>query len=113
MLVGTIAFKTLSVIDLTDSSALAIWALGYVFQGLGMAITFIVSLEPLCLCSHLPTIVQFITVHFYRAIRYGFHRCVDHFRRTLPTPFIWACRGAAANSSFVSVGPPGNLDHTP
>jgi len=31
----------------------------------------------------------FITVHFYRAIRYGFHR------------------GAAANSTFISVGPPG------
>jgi len=46
--------------------------LGYVFQGLGMAVAFI-----------------FITVHFYRAIRYGFHR------------------GAAANSTYVSVGPPG------
>jgi tellurite resistance protein TehA-like permease len=72
MLVGTIAFNVLGVIEPTDSSALAIWVLGYVFQGLGMAITFI-----------------FITVHFYRAIRYGFHR------------------GAAASSTFVSVGPPG------
>jgi hypothetical protein len=24
--------------------------------------------------------MQFITVHFYRAIRYGFHRCVDSVR---------------------------------
>jgi len=72
MLVGTVAFNTLAVIDPANSNALAIWALGYVFQGLGMAIAFI-----------------FITVHFYRAIRYGFHR------------------GAAAGSTFISVGPPG------
>lgn len=79
MLVGTIAFNALQVIEPTSSSALAIWALGYVFQGLGMAITFIVRLEPLCISSHLLTIMQYITVHFYRSIRYGFHRCVDHF----------------------------------
>ncbi|KIM83368.1 hypothetical protein PILCRDRAFT_819605 [Piloderma croceum F 1598] len=72
MLVGTIAFNTLRVIDPSLTSALAIWVLGYIFQGLGMAVTFI-----------------FITIHFYRAIRYGFHR------------------GAAANSTFIAAGPPG------
>lgn len=72
MLVGTIAFNTLAVIEPTSPSALSIWILGYIFQGLGMAIAYI-----------------FITVHFYRAIRYGFHR------------------GAAAGSTFISVGPPG------
>lgn len=79
MLVGTIAFNVLGVIEPTDSSALAIWVLGYVFQGLGMAITFIVRLVSILLCSRPLTAIQFITVHFYRAIRYGFHRCVDHF----------------------------------
>jgi tellurite resistance protein TehA-like permease len=72
MLVGTVAFNTLRIIEPSDSNAFSIWVLGYMFQGLGMAIAFI-----------------FITVHFYRAIRFGFHR------------------GAAANSTFVSVGPPG------
>ena len=47
MLVGTIAVNALAVIDPTDSNALAIWVLGCVFQGLGMAIAFIVSLNPL------------------------------------------------------------------
>jgi len=42
MLVGTIAFNTLEILEPTNSNAFAIWALGYVFQGLGMAITFIV-----------------------------------------------------------------------
>jgi len=51
MLVGTIAFNTLEVIEPANSSALAIWALGYVFQGLGMAITFIVRPVPLCLVA--------------------------------------------------------------
>jgi hypothetical protein len=46
MLVGTIAFNTLAVIEPTSSSALAIWALGYVFQGLGMSIAFIASFIP-------------------------------------------------------------------
>ena len=46
MLVGTIAFNTLAVIEPTNSNALAIWALGYVFQGLGMAIAFIASPNP-------------------------------------------------------------------
>jgi len=55
--------------------------------------------------------VQYITVHFYRAIRYGFHRCVNHLdcRSQIPLILIWACSGSAANSTFVSVGPPGNL----
>lgn len=72
MLVGTVAFNTLKVIDPSLKSAFSIWVLGYIFQGLGMAVAFI-----------------FITVHFYRDIRYGYHR------------------GAAANSTFIAAGPPG------
>jgi len=72
MLVGVIALNTLRVIDPSLTSALAILVLGYMFQGLGMAVTFI-----------------FITIHFYRAIRFGFHR------------------GVAANSTFIAAGPPG------
>jgi len=77
MLVGTIAFNTLRIIDPADPSAFSIWVLGYLFQGFGMAISFIVSLEPFSRCSPLLTTAQFITVHFYRAIRYGFHRYVN------------------------------------
>lgn len=88
MLVGTVAFNTLRIIEPSDSNALLIWALGYIFQGLGMAIAFIVSLGPLSRYDPLPTLVQFITVHFYRAIRYGFHRCVDRLFCTRTTPFI-------------------------
>lgn len=80
MLVGTIAFNTLAVIEPTNSSALAIWALGYIFQGFGMAIAFIVNLDPLYRYDSLLIAIQFITVHFYRAIRYGFHRHVVHHR---------------------------------
>lgn len=88
MLVGTVAFNTLRIIEPSDSNALSIWVLGYMFQGLGMAIAFIVSLGPLSRYNPLPTIVQFITVHFYREIRYGFHRCVDRVCCALGTPFI-------------------------
>ena len=80
MLVGTIALNTLVVMEPSDSSALAIWALGYLFQGLGMAIAFIVNLDSLAVSSSPLIIIQFITVHFYRAIRYGFHRYADHLR---------------------------------
>ena len=51
MLVGTIAFNVLEIIEPANSSAFAIWALGYVFQGLGMAITFIVRPEPVFLVA--------------------------------------------------------------
>lgn len=44
MLVGTVAFNTLAVIGPTSTNAFAIWALGYIFQGLGMGIAFIESL---------------------------------------------------------------------
>jgi len=111
MLVGTVALNTLRIIDPADSSAFSIWVLGYLFQGFGMAISFIVSLEPFFSCSSLLTTAQFITVHFYRAIRYGFHRYVNYTRYLLSSPFIPARRGAAANSTFVSVGPPGNSDY--
>jgi len=76
MLVGTVAFNTLAIVEPTDSSALAIWALGYLFQGLGMAIAFIVGADSSLPYSSRLIILQFITVHFYRAIRYGFHRYV-------------------------------------
>ena len=108
MLVGTVAFNTLRIIEPSDPNAFSIWVLGYLFQGFGMAISFIVSLEPLSHCSSSFTTVQFITVHFYRAIRYGFHRYVNLTRFTSPIPFTFVCRGAAANSTFVSVGPPGS-----
>lgn len=52
MLVGTVAFNTLAVIEPTSSSALSIWTLGYVFQGLGMSIAFIVSPDTLYLTEH-------------------------------------------------------------
>lgn len=80
MLVGTIAFNTLAVIDPASSGAFSIWVLGYIFQGLGMAIAFIVGRGPFCCYGFAFTIIQFITVHFYRAIRYGFHRYVSRCR---------------------------------
>jgi hypothetical protein len=52
MLVGTIAFNTLAIIDPADSNALHILALGYMFQGLGMAIAFIVRLLFVTVRSH-------------------------------------------------------------
>lgn len=88
MLVGTIGFNALRIIDPSDPSAFSIWVLGYIFQGLGMAITFIVSLELISRFSSLPTTTQFITVHFYRAIRYGFHRCVNQVPFAFSSPFI-------------------------
>ena len=77
MLVGTVAFNVLVIIEPTDPSAFAIWVLGYAFQGLGMAVAFIVRLDLLCCYSSPLIMIQFITVHFYRAIRYGFHRYVE------------------------------------
>jgi len=47
MLVGTVAVNTLRIIDPADPNAFSIWVLAYLFQGFGMAISFIVSLEPL------------------------------------------------------------------
>ena len=111
MLVGTVAFNTLRIVDPADSSAFPIWVLGYLFQGFGMAISFIVSPEPFPRYSFLPAVAQFITVHFYRAIRYGFHRYVNYIRYLFLSRLILAHRGAAANSTFVSVGPPGNSNY--
>jgi hypothetical protein len=88
MLVGAIALNTLNVIEPSDPNALSILILGYVCQGLGMAIAFIVSLERLPRYDFLPMTTQFITVHFYRAIRYGFHRCVYHVPCGFSIPFI-------------------------
>lgn len=88
MLVGTVAFNTLRIIDPSSPNALSIWVLGYVFQGLGMAIAFIVSPGSLSRCDSPLITIQFITVHFYRAIRYGFHRCVHHVYYIFATPLI-------------------------
>jgi hypothetical protein len=48
MLVGTVAFNTLRVLEPSHHDALAILLLGYICQGLGFSVAFIVRALPSC-----------------------------------------------------------------
>ena len=108
MLVGTIAFNTLRVIDPSLTSALAIWVLGYIFQGLGMAITFIVCYSlNIRFCQIVNTAAQLVYNDTLLSRNSIWISQVAIIMIAISVNNMFPIRGAAANSTFIAAGPPG------
>ena len=108
MLVGTIAFNTLRVIDPSLTSALAILVVGYIFQGLGMAVTFIVCFS---LNMRFSKIINAVAQVVYNCTLLSRNpiwiQQVAFIMVAMSVNNMFPVRGAAANSTFIAAGPPG------